>query len=133
MAHSEGSTESSVLLGGLFLKLGAYGLIRVVLPLFTMGWAMISPVLSYVGVLTVMIVSIGLFSQLDVKRVIACTSIVHMNYGLLGLILGTDCEHGCLMLFMSHGLVCSSLFCGSGWLFDQYGTKWIIGYLFNHS
>ncbi len=70
MAHSEGSTESSVLLGGLFLKLGAYGLIRVVLPLFPIGWATICPVLNYVAVLTVVTVSIGLFSQLDVKRVI---------------------------------------------------------------
>ena len=79
-----------------------------------MGWVYISPLVNYGAVFTVVVVSIGLFSQLDVKRVIASTSVIHMNYGLIGLIIGSDCEHGCLMLFLSHGLICSSLFCGSG-------------------
>ena len=123
-AHVEAPTGGSVLLAGLLLKLGGYGLIRWAVEVLPSGLHSVQPVLFVIAFLTIIWGSVLSLAQRDIKRMIAYSSINHMGIVLLAIAL--DSSLGLLaavLLMFAHGVVSGLLFMASGSLHHQYGTR----------
>ena len=119
-AHVEAPTLGSVLLAGILLKLGIFGLMRLSIPVFYLAAIKLSPwIMSFTGFGALYISFISL-SQLDLKRVIAYSSVVHMNISILGLFaLNFAGISGALLSSLSHSFVSAALFILIGFLYDR--------------
>ena len=128
-AHVEASIEGSVILAGVLLKLGLYGIIRFLLPVFTEASVFYTPFIHMISLLSIFFISCVIFSQLDFKKIIAYSSIIHMNFALLGLF-STNISgvQGSIFLMFSHGFVSSSLFILLGFIYFRYNTRLIFYY-----
>ena len=128
-AHVEASTEGSVILAGILLKLGSYGLIRVSIALFPIASLYFRPFLFLISIIAVIYTSITSLRQSDIKRVIAYASVAHINITLLGLFsfsfIGIE---GAILQILSHGLVSGALFFCVGILYNRHHTKLIYYY-----
>jgi NADH-quinone oxidoreductase subunit M len=119
-AHTEAPTAGSVILAGVLLKLGGYGLIRFNLPLFPdatedLAWLII--VLSVVGMLYGAIVAIR---QPDLKRLIAYSSVSHMGFVTLGIfVLGEQGLQGAIFQMVAHGVITGALFLLVGVIYER--------------
>jgi len=125
-AHSEAPTAGSVLLAGVLLKMAGYGILRFMLSLFPIYNVIYLPLLSTLAVISIIFGSLAAIVQTDFKKLIAYSSISHMNYALLGLfsynIIGLQ---GAFFVMLSHGLVSSGLFTSVGFIYDRYATRTI--------
>ena len=123
-AHVEAPTAGSVLLAGILLKLGTYGFIRFSLPLFPYASFFFTPLVYTMAIMSVIYSSFSALRQTDFKRIIAYTSIAHMNLVVLGIfsfnVIGLE---GAILQSLSHGFVASSLFLIIGVLYDRYQTR----------
>jgi proton-translocating NADH-quinone oxidoreductase chain M len=123
-AHVEAPTSGSVILAGLLLKLGAYGCIRILLPIYPIASNYFFPVISLFCVLSVIYASLTAIRQTDLKRIIAYSSVAHMNVVLIGVF---SCNiygiQGSVFLMLSHGVVSSALFFMVGILYRQHSTR----------
>jgi NADH-quinone oxidoreductase subunit M len=128
-AHVQAPTSGSVMLAGILLKLGAYGFLRVLLPMFP---EISQEFASYVLVLSSFAVIYGslvALVQKDMKKMIAYSSIAHMGYVTGGIFsLTTIGIKGALFQMISHGVVASALFLIVGTLYDRLHTKEIDKY-----
>lgn len=125
-AHVEAPTSGSVLLAGILLKLGTYGIIRFLLPLFTFASYYFAPIIYMIGGVSVIYSSGVAIRQVDLKRVIAYTSIAHMNLVLIGLFsFNLVALMGSIFQMLSHGLVSSALFFCIGFLYERTNTRLI--------
>ena len=123
-AHVEAPTELSVLLAGVILKIGAYGFLRILLPIFPYSFYYLSPLLLVVVVFSVLYASLTAICQSDIKKIIAYSSIAHMNISIIGLCAGSIVSMcGSIFLMFSHGIVSAGLFFLIGMLYERYGTK----------
>src|SRR5690606_296870 len=84
-AHTEAPTAGSMLLAGVLLKLGAYGFLRLVLPLFPYEARFFSPVLGILAVAAIVLGAYSSFGQTDFKRLVAYSSVNHMGWVVLGI------------------------------------------------
>mgnify|MGYP001056313632 CR=1 FL=1 len=125
-AHVEAPTAGSVLLAGVLLKLGGYGLIRFSLPLFPDASVYFTPLVYTMSVLAIIYTSLTTLRQIDLKRIIAYSSVAHMNYVTIG-IFSQNIQglQGSMMLMLSHGIVSSALFICVGVLYDRHKTRLI--------
>jgi len=125
-AHSEAPTAGSVLLAGILLKMAGYGILRFMLPMFPTHNLIFSPLVTTLAVVSVIFGSAAAIIQTDFKKLIAYSSIAHMNYALLGIfsqnIMGLQ---GAFFVMLSHGLVSSGLFISVGSVYDRYKTRTI--------
>lgn len=123
-AHVESPTEVSVLLASIILKVGAYGLLRIVLPVFTYSSVFYTDLVYVLCLFSCTYSSLSAISQTDIKRIMAYSSISHMNIGILGLF-SFDLESicGAYILFIGHGFVSGGLFFLIGMLYKRLGTK----------
>lgn len=123
-AHVEAPTSGSVILAGVLLKLGSYGFIRFSLPLFPKASFFFAPLVYTLIVIGVIFTSLTAIRQTDFKRIIAYTSIAHMNLVILGIfsfnIIGLE---GAIFQSLSHGFVASALFLIIGVVYDRYKTR----------
>lgn len=123
-AHVEAPTAGSVILAGVLLKLGTYGFIRFSLPLFPQASFFFTPLVYTISVIGIVYTSFTAIRQSDFKRIIAYTSIAHMNLVMLGIFsfnnLGIE---GALFQSLSHGFVASALFLVIGIVYDRYHTR----------
>ena len=123
-AHVEAPTAGSVLLAGVLLKLGTYGFIRFSLPLFPKACFFFAPFVYAVAVIGIVYASFTAIRQTDFKRIIAYTSIAHMNLVILGIfsfnVIGIE---GAILQSLSHGFVASALFLVIGVVYDRYRTR----------
>nr|UXN44175.1 NADH dehydrogenase subunit 4 [Navicula sp.] len=123
-AHVEAPTAGSVILAGVLLKLGTYGLIRYSLPLFPNASFFFTPFVYTIAVIGIIYTSFTAIRQSDFKRIIAYTSIAHMNLVILGIFsfnsIGLE---GAIFQSLSHGFVASALFLVIGIVYDRYHTR----------
>jgi NADH-quinone oxidoreductase subunit M len=123
-AHTEAPTAGSVILAGLLLKTGAYGLLRFVLPLFpdaVNDFAAIAMVLAEIGIIYGAILAFG---QTDLKRLIAYTSVSHMGFVLLGIFDRNELAmQGAVMQMLCHGISTGALFVLVGGLQERIHTR----------
>lgn len=125
-AHVEAPTAGSVILAGVLLKLGTYGLIRFSLPLFPEASYYFSPFVYIFAAIGIVYASFTAIRQSDFKRIIAYTSVAHMNLVILGIfsfnIIGLE---GAILQSLSHGFVASALFLIIGVVYDRHGTRMV--------
>src|SRR5713226_9535208 len=123
-AHVEAPAPVSVLLAGLLLKMGGYGLIRFNLLLFPKAVNVLWPYFTTIGLITMIYgASVALVAK-DIKRMIALTSVSHMGYVLLGAFTATVAGvSGAVFQMFSHGLAVGMLFLMSGYIHDHAGTR----------
>ena len=123
-AHTEAPTAGSVILAGLLLKTGAYGLLRFVVPLFPGATAAFAPVAMWLGVAGVIYGAVLAFAQTDLKRLVAYTSVSHMGFVLIGVFAGTPLAlTGAVLQVLSHGLSTGALFILVGSLQERTHTR----------
>jgi len=114
----------SVILAGVLLKLGVYGLIRFSFVLFPYANSYFTPFVYMISIISILYSSLTTIRQIDLKRIIAYSSVAHMNFGLLGLYSNTiQGLIGGLFLSISHGFVASALFLCIGVLYDRHHTR----------
>jgi NAD(P)H-quinone oxidoreductase subunit 4 len=123
-AHTQASTPLSVLLAGVLLKLGTYGLLRFGLQLFPEAWARLAPALAIWAAFSVLYGSLAAIGQTDMKRMVAFSSVGHMGYVLLAAAAGTPVALlGAVFQMVSHGLISALLFLLVGIVYRKTGTR----------
>ena len=132
-AHSQAPTAGSVILAGILLKTGAYGLIRFTVPLFPQESIAFSPIAMTLGVISILYTAKVAFAQNDLKRLIAYTSVSHMGFVLLGVYAwNAQALQGAVMTMLAHGFSAAALFMLAGGIqhrihtrdMDQMGGFW---------
>ncbi|MBE9142675.1 NADH-quinone oxidoreductase subunit M [Planktothrix mougeotii] len=123
-AHVEASTPVSVLLAGVLLKLGTYGLLRFGVGLFPDAWLVISPWMASWAVVTVLYGAFCAIYQKDMKKMVAYSSIAHMGYILLGFAAANSTSLlGSVMQMVSHGLISGLMFLTVGVVYRKAGSR----------
>jgi NADH-quinone oxidoreductase subunit M len=123
-AHTEAPTAGSVILAGLLLKTGAYGLIRFVVPLFPEAAQRFAPVGLALGVVGIIYGAVLAFAQTDLKRLVAYTSISHMGFVLLGVFAWNLLAlQGTVMQMLCHGVATGALFILVGQIQERIHTR----------
>lgn len=123
-AHTEAPTAGSLLLAGLLLKTGAYGLIRFVLPLFPSAALTIAPWAMLLGVIGIVYGAVQAYAQTDFKRLVAYTSVSHMGFIMLGVFAFNELAmQGVVMQMITHGISTGALFILAGTLYERIHTR----------
>jgi NADH-quinone oxidoreductase subunit M len=124
VAHVEAPTAGSVILAAILLKMGAYGFLRLSLPLFPEASAYFAPFVMILSSIAVIYASVVAFAQSDVKRLIAYSSIAHMGYVTIAIFTLTEGGlQAAIYQMISHGFVSAGLFFCIGVLYDRYHTR----------
>lgn len=123
-AHVEAPTEGSVLLAGVLLKLGTYGILRFVFPIFPSATIYYSPLVLLLSSIGIFYTSFTTLRQIDIKRIVAYSSVAHMNMCVIGLFTFDPIAiAGSILLMIGHGLVSGGLFFLIGVLYNRFHTK----------
>lgn len=128
-AHVEAPTEASVILAAILLKVGIYGFIRVLIPIFPNLTFYYLNIILILNILSLLYTSLVTLRQIDIKKIIAYSSISHMNVGVIGIMsFQLYSISGSMLLMFGHGFVSGGLFFLIGSLYDRYKTKVIFYY-----
>ncbi|MGZ8963430.1 MAG: NADH-quinone oxidoreductase subunit M [Methylomagnum sp.] len=123
-AHTQAPTGGSVILAGVLLKTGAYGLLRFAIPLFPNAAADFAPTAMALGVASILYGGVLAFAQSDFKRLVAYSSVSHMGFVLVGLYARNPmATQGAVMTMLAHGLSAAALFMLAGALQDRLHTR----------
>lgn len=123
-AHTDAPTAGSVILAGILLKTGAYGLIRFVVPLFPDAALQIAPIAMALAVIGILYGAVLAFAQDDFKRLVAYTSVSHLGFVLLGIFAWNELAlQGAIMGMIAHGLSTGGLFAVAGALQERLHTR----------
>lgn len=123
-AHSQAPTAGSVILAGILLKTGAYGLIRFAVPLFPSASMEFAPVAMTLAAISILYCAKVAFAQTDIKRLIAYTSVSHMGFVTLGIYAWNEqALQGAIMTMLAHGLSAAALFMLAGGLQHRIHTR----------
>lgn len=125
-AHVEAPTSGSVILAGVLLKLGTYGLIRFSFPILPEACFFFTPLVFSISVIGILYTSFTAIRQTDFKRIVAYTSVAHMNLVIVGLFcFNNNSLEGALLQSISHGFVASALFLIIGVVYERHHTRMI--------
>jgi NADH-quinone oxidoreductase subunit M len=128
-AHVEAPTAGSVILAGILLKLGGYGFLRFSLPMFPQASQMFTPLVLVLSVIAVIYTSLVAFRQVDIKKLIAYSSVAHMGFVTMGIFSGNPTGvQGAIFQMLSHGLISGALFLCVGVVYDRMHTREIAFY-----
>lgn len=123
-AHSQAPTAGSVILAGILLKTGAYGLIRFAVPLFPEASLSFAPIAMTLAAISILYCAKVAFAQTDIKRLIAYTSVSHMGFVTLGIYAWNEqALQGAVMTMLAHGLSAAALFMLAGGLQHRIHTR----------
>ncbi len=123
-AHVEAPTGGSVILAGILLKLGTYGFLRFALPLFPHASEAARPLLLTLALIGILYGALVAWVQVDMKKLVAYSSIAHLGFVMLGLIaVDVVAWQGSLLQMVNHGLSTGALFLLVGMLYDRRHTK----------
>ena len=102
-AHVEAPTAGSVILAGILLKLGTYGILRFSIPLFPNATLYFTPLVYTIALIGIVYTSLTAIRQTDLKRIIAYSSVAHMNLVIVGLFsMNTQGIEGAILQQLSH-------------------------------
>lgn len=129
-AHVESPLSGSIILAGIVLKLSLYGILRLILPLIPKALISYTTVVFVIGVITIIYASISTLRTIDIKELIAYSSVSHAAVYLLGVFSNSiQGIEGGIILGLAHGFVSSGLFiCAGGVLYDRSATRLITFY-----
>ena len=122
-AHSQASTPVSMIFAGVLLKMGGYGLIRFNMEMLPNAHIIFAPLLLILGVVNVVYGAFAAFGQTNLKRRLACSSLSHMGFVLIGISSFTEVGiNGAVFQMVSHGLIAASLFFLCGTTYERTHT-----------
>ena len=128
-AHVEAPTPISVILAGILLKVGGYGLIRIAYPIFPDGGVYFAWMVGLLGVISIIYGAFNAMAMKDLKKLIAYSSVSHMGFVLLGIASVTsEGVSGAVYQMFSHGLIASMLFLVAGVIYDRTRDRQIDNY-----
>jgi NADH-quinone oxidoreductase subunit M len=128
-AHVEAPTAGSVILAGVLLKFGIYGFLRYAMPLFPHGAAVLGPAIAILAVVGIIYGAFVAFTQDDVKKLVAYSSVSHLGFCALGIFaLSSYGISGSIYAMLSHGLTTGGLFLGIGVLYERRHTRRLAEY-----
>ncbi|MEN9834296.1 MAG: hypothetical protein RL011_489 [Pseudomonadota bacterium] len=130
-AHTEAPTSGSVILAGVLLKLGTYGLIRFAIPLFPQATATFAPVMVALGVIGIIYGALTAWMQKDAKKMVAYSSVSHLGFVVIGSVavvsggaaLSAEALTGAVYQQINHGISTGALFFLVGCIYDRRHTR----------
>jgi NADH-quinone oxidoreductase subunit M len=128
-AHVEAPTAGSVILAGVLLKMGTYGLVRFAFPLFPIAAAYFAPYLAVLAVIGIVYGALVAMVQPDMKKLVAYSSVSHLGFVVLGIAaMNTQGVQGAVYQMLNHGVSTGGLFLIVGMLSDRRHTRLIAEY-----
>jgi NADH-quinone oxidoreductase subunit M len=123
-AHTEAPTSGSVILAGVLLKMGTYGLLRFCIAMFPAAAIQAAPVMLVLGTAGIVYGAFLAMAQFDLKRLVACSSVSHLGYVLLGMFAFTQAGvRGSVLQMVNHGLSTGLLFLLIGMIYERRHTR----------
>jgi NADH-quinone oxidoreductase subunit M len=123
-AHTEAPAAGSVMLAGVMLKMGVYGILRLLWPIFPVLTAKLMPWLGAIAAINCVYGALCAMAQSDLKRLIAYSSVAHLGFCVLGVVSGTaEGVTGGSLQMLNHGLTTGALFFLVGFLYDRAHTR----------
>jgi len=128
-AHVEAPTAGSVILAGVLLKMGTYGLIRFCLPLFPQSSIQFAPYISILAIIGIIYGALVAMVQSDMKKLVAYSSVAHLGFVVLGIFSFTEeAMQGAIIQMVNHGLSTGALFLLVGVIYERTHTREISDY-----
>jgi NADH-quinone oxidoreductase subunit M len=128
-AHVEAPTAGSVILAGVLLKMGTYGLIRFCLPLFPQSAISFAPYISVLAIIGIIYGALVAMVQSDMKKLVAYSSVAHLGFVVLGIFaMTTEALQGAIIQMVNHGLSTGALFLMVGMIYERTHTREIADY-----
>ncbi len=133
-AHVEAPTLGSVVLAAITLKIGGYGILKFVLPVTPLAANHFAPYIIVLSLIAIVYVAVLAMAQVNIKKIIAYSSISHMGFVTLGMflifILKNNVDkvtslQGCIVVMVSHGFVSAAMFLMVGELIERFNTKYV--------
>jgi NADH-quinone oxidoreductase subunit M len=122
-AHTEAPTAGSVILAGVLLKMGTYGMLRFCLPLFPGVSHQLAPVIAALAIIGIIYAALVAMVQKDLKRLVAYTSVSHLGFVVLGIfVFNPTAMEGAIYQMLNHGVSTGMLFLVCGMLYDRRHT-----------
>ena len=126
LAHTQAPAAGSVLLAGILLKMGCYGFLRFNLPMLPAAAAVCLPWLLWLSVIGIVYGAMLALAQKDMKRLVACSSVSHMGFVMLGIFaINAVGMQGGVLQMINHGISTGALFALIGMIYDRYHTRQI--------
>ncbi|MCC6625409.1 MAG: NADH-quinone oxidoreductase subunit M [Deltaproteobacteria bacterium] len=128
-AHTEAPTAGSVVLAGVLLKMGTYGLLRFAIPLFPNAMGELSPLILVLSTIGIVYGAFVAFAQLDVKKLVAYSSVSHLGFVMLGIVaFNQQAVEGAILQMVNHGISTGALFLLVGMVYERTHTRAIADY-----
>jgi NADH-quinone oxidoreductase subunit M len=125
-AHTQAPTAGSVILAGVLLKMGTYGLVRFCLPFFPEASVQFAPLMCFLAVVGIIYGGMAAMVQDDVKKLVAYSSVSHLGFIVLGIFSFTpEALDGAIMQMVNHGITTGALFLIVGMIYDRRHTRMI--------
>jgi NADH-quinone oxidoreductase subunit M len=128
-AHTQAPTPGSIILAGVLLKLGTYGMIRFAMPLFPLAAGEGAQILAILAVVGIVYGALVAYAQTDAKRLVAYSSVSHMGFIVLGIVsMTTQGLTGATFQSLAHGLTTGALFMSIGIIYERRHTRLLADY-----